>query len=301
MMSPTEMPGNSDIGGAIPLVDPDNYIVSGDQVIAIPRSAQGDSFRGRVLTIEGQEPGRREFVLELEGHDWLIDGAIGLPEPLFLFKVQRGDCWISLPLRLLPEEAQKKAERSEVTTRKRIETAVPLFADQIAVDVPSPEAMIARFDASGREQLARDHHSAMRSNDLREQVRQRVSDAQMATLDHSRARMPADGWYGKYFWQKQLAHIEATGHPDIFVPPPAITKRINVPWLKPDAHVHWLTDGKTKLVRVLFIGSNEILIKIQGEPITDYDPRQYPNGNLWVKPEQLAQGPAPSATAQSSD
>ncbi len=287
-MTATEMPGNSE-ASAIPLLDLDHYIKRGDQVLALTRSLEGSNFEGRVLDIQGREPGRREFVIELEGHDWLADGAVGLPESLFLFKVQRGDCWVAVPLRLLPEEADKKVERSEVNTRKRIQAAVPLFADQIEVEVTSPEAMIARWQASAHEQLNKDHESALRSSALRDLVKQRVTETQMAALDHSRSRMPADGLYGQYFWKKQLAHIEATGQPDIFVPPPPMAARINLPWLKPDAELQWLAPGQSKRVRVLFIGCAEIMVKIIGEPITDYDPRQYPYGNLWVKPEALVQ------------
>jgi hypothetical protein len=65
------------------MVDADNYIVSGDSIIAVPKSMNGNSVRGRVLAIEGQVCGLREFIVEVEGTYWLTDGALGLPEHLF--------------------------------------------------------------------------------------------------------------------------------------------------------------------------------------------------------------------------
>jgi len=42
------------------MIDVGNYIASGDQVIAVPKSIHGDCIRCRVLEID-------EFVLELDG------------------------------------------------------------------------------------------------------------------------------------------------------------------------------------------------------------------------------------------
>ena len=67
------------------MCDADNYIVCDDRIIAVPRSTRGESIYGRVLQIVGDDIGRREFVCEREGTNWLRDGAIGLPErPLHL-------------------------------------------------------------------------------------------------------------------------------------------------------------------------------------------------------------------------
>ena len=88
------------------MIDADNYIVAGDNVIAVPKSIAGTPIQGRVLEVVGQEIGRREFILETDGSHWLMDGALGLPENLFVFEVERGDAWVQVPGYLLPEEAE---------------------------------------------------------------------------------------------------------------------------------------------------------------------------------------------------
>src|ERR1051326_8784436 len=119
------------------VIDPDNYIACGDNVIAVPRSTNGDSIRGRVLQVAGSDAGCREFVLEVHGTNFMVDGAVGLPESRFVFEVERGDSWVIVPPFLLLEEANAKAERSLVNARKQIEKKAPLFADQIAVGKPN--------------------------------------------------------------------------------------------------------------------------------------------------------------------
>src|SRR5947209_1519210 len=128
------------------MVDADNYVVTGDSIIAVPRSTSVSSVQGRVLAIEGEVVGRREFIVEADGTHWLTQGAVGLPEHLFVFDVCRGDSWVKVPLYLPSEEATAKVERSCVNTRKRIEVEAPLFAGQIQVIVPSAEEMMAKFN-----------------------------------------------------------------------------------------------------------------------------------------------------------
>jgi hypothetical protein len=101
------------------MCDADSYIVCDDRIIAVSRSTRGESIHGRVLQIVGDDIGRREFVCEREGTNWLRDGAIGLPENLYIFEVERGDAWVVVPPYLLPEVAESKAERSVNNSRKR--------------------------------------------------------------------------------------------------------------------------------------------------------------------------------------
>ncbi len=269
------------------MVDPDNYILAGDSILAVPRSIHGDPVEGRVILIEGVEPGRREFIVELKDTHWLNDGAMGLPENLYRFKVCRGDAWVLVPHRLLPEEAAAKAERSYHNTQKRILSEVPLFASHIAVVAPSMEDMLTRFNHNRQEELQRAHDWAVRANGLRCQVQSLVTEEQFAILCAKRSRHPREAGYGIEFWKRQLAHIEKTGQPYIFVPPIPVHERLNIAWLRPDAHIIWLSPDGKRTVRVLFIGRNEVLVKILGQAITDYDPRQYPYGNAWVFPDRL--------------
>jgi hypothetical protein len=269
------------------MIDPDNYIVVEDEVLAVPRSMNGNSIRGRVLAIEGQVFGLREFIVEVEGTHWLTDGALGLPENLFVFEVCRGDTWVSVPLYLLPNEAVAKVERSQLNTRRRIQAAVPLFASQIEVKVSSADEMMNRINGSRRETLQRDHDAALRSTNLRVQVQSLVTALEFAALTDMRSRYPRNALYGIEFWTGQLQHIHDTGHPRIFIPPSPINQSLNIPWIRPDAQVNWRSPSGPKSVRVLYIGSREVMVKILGDPITAYDPRQYPYGSTWVHPDEL--------------
>jgi hypothetical protein len=269
------------------MVDSDNYLVAGDQIIAVPLSVTGRSFQGRILAIEGTIPGRREFIVELDGTHWLTDGTLGLPENLFVFEVCRGDAWVLVPGYLLPEEAAAKVERSRVNTRKRILAKAPLFADQIPVVVASPVEMIERVNADRQESLQREHEAALKSTALRGQVQSLISSEQFSTLTAMRSRYPRSALYGIKFWRDQLQHIKSTGEARIFVAPPPINQSLNIPWIRPDAEVNWESPKGPKKVRILFIGSKQVMVKIVGEPITDYDPREYPYGNTWVEVGQL--------------
>ena len=90
------------------------------------------------------------------------------------------------------------------------------------------------------------------------------------------------------FWQKQLAHIEREGTPDIYVPKVTLATTLSFPWLKGDAELTWRTapDGPKK-VRVLFIGSESIMTRLVGEPFTDYDTALIPKRNNWLKPHEF--------------
>ncbi len=269
------------------MIDWMNYIICGDTIIATPRSVIGEPIKGRVIEVIGSEAGRREYVVEVEGTTVASAGAIGVPEAWFLFEVERGDAWVSVPPLLVTEQAEAKAERSVVNTRKRILQAVPLFANQI--DVPKPDVleMISRVADGRRERLEREHALALRSTALRAEVRSKVDDRQFATLQTARSRFPRCALYGIYFWEKQLRHIQATGSPDIYVPPRPLNDSLRTDWLQFDSEVWWASPNGTKKVRVLFVGTSTVLIRLIGDPITDFDPREYPNGNCWVEPSTL--------------
>jgi hypothetical protein len=269
------------------MCDADNYIVCDDRIIAVPRSTRGDSIHGCVLQIVGDVIGRREFVCEREGTNWLSDGAISLPENLYIFEVERGDAWVVVPPYLLPEVAESKARRSVVNARKRSAKKAPLFASQIEVEKADVASMIARVAADRRGKLERDHEQARRSTDLRSQVECLINSDQFAVLKAVRSRFPRASVYGLYFWKKQLRQIKKTGKPDIHVLQPIATDRLNIEWLRLDHEVNWLSPAGPKQVRVLYIGVSAVLVKLIGEPITDYDPRDFPYGNCWVEPRAL--------------
>jgi hypothetical protein len=42
-------------------------------------------------------------------------------------------------------------------------------------------------------------------------------------------------------------------------------------------------------VKVLFVGCDSVMVKIQGEPLVDYDPKEYPYGNLWLTPDRFSE------------
>jgi hypothetical protein len=264
-----------------------NYIVCGDTIIATPRSVSGDPIQGRVIEVIGSEAGRREFLVEVEGTNVASHGAIGLPEARFLFEVERGDAWVSIPPFLLIQEAEAKATRSVANTRRRIQKAVPLFADQIVVGKPDVDRMASRAAEHRRETLEREHELAMRSTELRAQVAAMVNEDQFAVLQAARSRFPRSALYGIYFWQKQLQQLKCTGKPDIYVPPLTLNTRCGTEWLRIDAHVLWTSAQGTKRVRVLYVGTSTVLVKLPGAPIVDYDPREFPNGNRWVEPHHL--------------
>jgi hypothetical protein len=269
------------------MCDADNYILCGDRIIAVPRSTRGDSVHGRVLQIVGDDIGRREFVCEREGTNWLSDGAIGLPESLYIFEVERGDAWVLVPPYLLPEAAESKAERSVINTRKRKAKKAPLFASQIEVEKADVASMIARVAADRRKKLEWDHEQARRSTELRAQVECLINSDQFAVLKAVRSRFPRAASYGLYFWEKQLHQIKETGKPNVYVPEPPAVDRLNMEWLGLDYEVTWLSPAGPRQARVLYIGVSTVVIKLIGEPITDYDPREFPYGNCWVEPQAL--------------
>jgi hypothetical protein len=269
------------------MMDPENYIVCGDNVIAVPRSTNGASIQGRVLEVLGADVGRREFVLETKGTNFVVDGAVGVPESHFIFEVERGDSWVIVPPFLLREDAGAKAERSVVNTRKRIDKEAPLLSDQIEVGKPDVESMIARVAEHRREELARAHEQARRSTELRAQVASLINQNQFAVLQAARSRFPRSAFYGTYFWEKQLRQIRETGKPDIYVPQPPLNRRLDAEWLRVDREVSWLSPRGPRKVRVLYVGSSVVLVKLIGEPIKDYDPREFPYGNSWVNPSAL--------------
>jgi hypothetical protein len=269
------------------MIDSENYIIIGDRVIAIPKTTCADPFHGRVIQVVGTDVGRREFIIELEGTNVVAHGAIGVPEAAFFFEVERGDAWVNVPPFLLAEEAEAKAARSLLNTAKRIQKKVPLFADQISVEKSDVRKMIARIAQGRREHLQREHELARRSTDSRDQVASMVAQDQFLVLQGARSRFPRSAAYGTYFWEKQLRHLKETGKPDIYDPPPAINRRLEFDWLKPDLDVKWLSPDGPRPARVLFVGNSVVLLKLPGEPFRDFDPKQFPYGNCWVEPQSL--------------
>jgi hypothetical protein len=179
------------------MIDFESYVVCGDRVIAIPRATYRDPFHGRVIQVIGTKVGRREFVLELEGTNFVAQGGIGVPEARFLFEVERGDAWVSVPPFLLPEEAEAKAGRALVNTKKRITKTLPLFADQIVIDKLNVETMIARVAEDRRECLQREHELAKRSTEIRDQVASMVEHDVFVVLQGARSRFPRRAPYRK--------------------------------------------------------------------------------------------------------
>ena len=117
-----------------------------------------------------------------------------------------------------------------------------------------------------------------------------VTSEEFDHLCERRTRYPKDGLYGCYFWKKQLEHIELHGCPDIFKAPAPLRASIDLPWLKNDAPLTWRTaPGGPQTVRVLFIGSESVMVRLVGEPIVDYDPRLIPNRNNWIAPQDFAE------------
>lgn len=281
---------------ADPRIDAENYFGTGDRIIAVPRSTKGDVLHGRLVEIAGQDLGRRSFVVEAAGHTRDDVRTTVLQESHFIFEVERGDSWVQVPPYLLFEVAEAKAKRSLVNTRKRVERKAPLFADQIEIVGPSPEQMIARAARHRHEALQREHEQAMQSNELRRHVQELVTSEQFATLVNKRTRFPRSPLYGVYFWRKQAEHIRETGEPEIYVPPASIGERLKIEWLKPDKDVQWLSAIGPRRVRVRFQGTASVLVKIVGQPITDYDPREFPYGNVWVCIEELRPATGNSAT-----
>jgi hypothetical protein len=269
------------------MIDPDNYIVVGDRIIAVPKTLKEASVQGTVRQINEQTAGRREFVIEATADDQSQGRLITVSENLVLFEVQRGDSWVVVPSFPLIEEAEAKVARSVVNTAKRIKAKAPLFADYIKVKSPDAHDIVAQTLLARRETLLREHEAAAHSTDLRGQVQSLVTIEQFAALVKARSRFPRNSMYGIGFWKGQLRHIHKTGGPDIYVPTAVLNPPLNIDWLKVDEQVVWMSPTGPKNVRVLFIGSRDVMLKIIGVPIADYKPREFPFGNCWVCWEEL--------------
>jgi len=272
----------------------DNYIKIGDEIRVVYRSLTVDGFSGHIVAIGDGEPGTREFILQREDASSLHHGVVGVREDRAIFSVCRGDSWVGVPPLLSQEEAEAKSKRNAINEQKRVQKRLPLFAAQIESRTVPADRWIARVRHDGEESLQRDHDSAMRASVLRDEVRQLVSPEDYTVLVAARERFASSGTYGIYFWQKQLAHLRECGRPDIFTPSPCLTARLSLPWLKHDAQLTWKTaPGGPQPVRVLFIGSGTVMVRLVGEPIVDYDPRLIHNRNNWIAPEEFAESALP--------
>ena len=266
-----------------------NYIQLQDEITVIYRSLTMTGFTGRVIAIGVGIPGTREFVIVPTGNTLLHDGAIGVREESAVFSVRRGDAWVTVPSLLSPAEAESKSLRNSINEKKRIAKKAPLFADQIDVQLRPATEWIENARLSGEETLRREHDAALRATALRSQVQRSVTAEEYTQLVDRRERFPNSATYGIYFWNKQIEHIGTTGKPDISDPiPPSVAAKLALPWLKCDSHLSWTTaPGGAQQVRVLFIGSTEILVRLIGEPLRDYNPRLIPERNVWLTPDSL--------------
>ncbi len=268
----------------------DNYIQIGDEIAVMYRSLTLDGFRGTVLDITEGRPGTREIIIVREGTSLLDVGAVGVRENLAVFSVRRGDSWVGVLLPLTIEEATAKSVRNVANQAKRILQKVPLFAEQIQPTPIDPETWVAMSRESGQETLDRNHKLAVEATSFRDQVQTLVTSEEFEILCERRTGYPKDGLYGCIFWKKQIEHIQLHGCPDIFKAPPPLTKGIDLPWLKNDAQLTWKTaPGGPQPVRVLFVGSETVMVRLVGEPIKDYDPKLIPNRNNWIAPEAFAE------------
>lgn len=271
-------------------LNPETYVQAGDQISVMYRSMRLDCFQGTVLEIGTGDYGYRAFIIQKEGSEFGKADAIGVVENQAVFSVCRGDCWVSVPLPMVLEEAAEKEKRRLVNERKRAEKKVPLFADQINIAEPDADGMVSRFNHEGGSKLARDHAEAMQSNELRAKVESLCSPEDFAHLAGRRNSFPKDGLYGKTFWRKHLVYIQEHGAIDRLTFPTNIREKLNLPWLKLDSQLIWKTaPGGPQPVRVLFIGSETVMVRLTGEPIKDFNPRDFPESrNVWIKPDEFA-------------
>jgi hypothetical protein len=275
-------------------IDSDNYIAIGDHVIAVTMSAKGSTIQGRVIEVEGKEFGRRAYVVEAVEESTSVATQLLLREDEFIFEVERGDSWVLVPSYLLPERAEQKAKRAVRNAERRLRAKVPLFADQFKLPEPASQAMISSVARRRTEILLREHLAAIRSTSLRSKVQSVVSADQYASLVQKRSKYPRSAVYGIEFWQEQLEHVQNTGQPRICGEElPTIQADSHPEWLRPDAEILWTPPRGSRTVRVLFVGSRSVLVKILGRPPIDYDPKEFPNGNLWTSVRELAPSLAP--------
>ena len=273
----------------------DDYIKVGDKVLVMFRSVLLTGFEGVVLAISDETPGTREFIVQPDDKA----EAVGVREDKAVFEVYRGDSWVTVPGLVSMQEASEKSERSVRNEKKRIEKKVPLLASLMTVRQTPAEQIIENNRLWGEDRLDFDHRVAMQALEWKEKVRPLVSAEDFEALCQRRTRYGRGGTYGIYVWRKQYNHIQEHGKPELIVPHVALNLKLNLPWLKHDATLTW-TDapGGAKLVKVLFVGSDSVMVKIQGEPIVDYDPKEYPYGNLWLTPDRFSEAsgvlPAPA-------
>lgn len=265
------------------MIEIETYIQPGDQITVVYRSSL-EGFTGSVLEISDGVPGAREITIVRSGHDLAEDGAIGVSERNAIFTVQRGDAWVQVPPLLTPQEAELKSARNAANQRKRIEQRTPLLADQIAVEVIPPVEMVQRFRDGAQEHLQRDHEAALQATALRTRVCDLVTSEQYEQLLNARSRYPTTGLYGTYFWRRQFKHIERTGQPDIFVPPPSVKERLSLPWLSHDSKLTWVSAPfGPRRVRVLFVGSTCVLAQLLDRDVP------LSQRNVWLHPADFAE------------
>ena len=266
----------------------ENYIQPGDEICVMFRSLLLDGFKGTVVEVGSGEAGKREFIIVRAGTTLMEAGAWGVREDAAVFSVRRGDCWVNVPSILTIEEATAKAARNLVNQVKRIQSKVPLFADQIEPKPLDPAKWVAADLAQGEERLEQEHNRAAECNELRSQVQSLLLGEQFAYLCERRQRYPQDGLYGSHFWRKQLEHIQTHGCLEASLFLPETRRSLSIPWIEFNKSVVWtVAPGGPQTVRVLWIGSTEILCQVEGEPIRDYDPKLIPHPNVWLTPDQL--------------
>jgi hypothetical protein len=109
----------------------------------------------------------------------------------------------------------------------------------------------------------------------------------------ARERYPNTATYGISFWRGQLEHLQPTGQPDIFKLPTKTLQNLNLPWLKYDQILTWKTaPGGPRSMTALFVGPASVMFRLAGGSLKDYDPKQLPGGNVWLKVTDLEAGDA---------
>jgi hypothetical protein len=265
----------------------DNYIRPGDELQIVPRSVALPAFRGTVLEVGTGEVGTRELLVVRQG-ETLLEGAVGVLEDRAMLSVRRGAEWVLVPLPISLAEAEKKSVRNFANQVKRAQQHAPLFADQIVSKAIDPVEWVARDRAQGEEDLERSHAQALESTHLRDEVEALVSPEDFASLTERRERWGTGASFGTYFWNKQLDHIRIHGCPETFQAPPPLNKSLDLPGLQYGKILTWsAAPGGPKQVRVLWVGSMDILCHMEGLPITDYDPKLIPTPTVWLSPTEV--------------
>ncbi len=276
------------------MITPDTYIVQGDEIQVVFRTTERDGLKGTVLEICSGGLGARELLIVPSGTQLAHTGAVGVREDEAIFSVRRGDSWVIVPPLTSLAAAAKKIGRHTINTAARIARKVPLFADQIQAESIELQAYVDGVRRDACSELERAHAQAQRATECRAQVQQLVSADEFSRLLLKRERWPQDSLYGLSFWSKHLEFIQQHGRADLFAPAVSMTKKLSLPWLRWNNILTWRTaPGHPVKVRVLFIGSTAVCVRLAGEMFKDYDPSLVPDVAHWLHPDEFAEATVP--------